>query len=159
MALRGTVSETVPIETDELFAVITDLERLPEWNAIIRCVVERPSALARDSEWVVELSAMGNTWRSRSRVVEHDVGAMRFVYRSRTDDGNPSYGDWCWQVAAEPEGSRVTVTWELCPQTFWRRALLARVRNQQLKREVRASLGALERAADASTEISWVEQS
>ena len=159
MALRGSVTETVPIEADELFAVITDVDRLPEWNAIMRGVVERPSALARDAEWVVELSAMGNTWRSRSRVLEHDVGALRFVYRSRTDDGNPSYGDWCWQVVGEPDGSRVTVTWDLRPQTFWRRVLLAPVRNRQLKREVRASLRALERAAQAITDSTKVEHS
>jgi hypothetical protein len=164
MALRGSVTETVPIEADELFAVITDVDRLPEWNAIIRDVVERPSTLARDAEWVVELSAMGNTWRSRSRVLEHDVGALRFAYRSRTDDGNPSYGDWSWQVVSDQDGSRVTVTWDLHPQTFWRRVLLAPVRNRQLEREVRASLRALERAAEATAEISrsntrgWSEQ-
>jgi len=95
MTLGGSVTETVPIETNELFSVITDVDRLPEWNAIIRGVVERPSALARDAEWVVELSAMGSTWRSRSTVVEHDADALRFVYRSQTDDCNPSYGDWC----------------------------------------------------------------
>ena len=48
MALRGSVTEKVPIEAGQLFAVITDLDGLPEWNTIIRRVVERPSALARD---------------------------------------------------------------------------------------------------------------
>lgn len=159
MALRGSVTEKLPIEADELFAVVTDVDRLPEWNSIIRGVIKRPSVLARDAEWVVELSAMGNTWRSRSTVLEHDVAALRFVYRSRTDDGNPSYGDWCWQVVGDHDGSRVTVTWDLHPQTFWRRVLFAPVRNRQLKREVRASLRALERAAEASSEGSKVEHS
>jgi hypothetical protein len=149
----------MPIEAEQLFAVVTDVDRLPEWNSIIRDVVERPSVLARDAEWVVELSAMGNTWRSRSRVLEHDVAALRFAYRSRTDDGNPSYGDWCWQVVGDQGGSRVTVTWDLHPQTFWRRVLLAPVRNRQLKREVRASLRALERAAQAITDSTKVEHS
>lgn len=158
MALRGSVTEKVPIEAGQLFAVITDLDRLPEWNTIIRRVVEQPSALARDAEWVVELSTMGRTWQSRSTLVDHDSAALRFAYRSRTDDGNPSYGDWCWQVVAEPDGSRVTVTWDLHPKTFWRRTLLGRVRNRQLKREVRASLRALERGAEAREEIGTVKQ-
>jgi Polyketide cyclase / dehydrase and lipid transport len=88
MALRGSVTEKVPIEAGQLFAVITDLDRLPEWNTIIRRVVEQPSALARDAEWVVELSTMGRTWQSRSTLVDHDSAALRFAYRSRTDDGN-----------------------------------------------------------------------
>jgi hypothetical protein len=150
MALKGSVTQTLAIEPAAAFALVTDIECLPEWNAVITRVVERPDALANGAEWVVELSAMGSSWNSRSRVTDHDADAGRFAYRSQTDDGNPSYGDWCWQVVEAPTGCRVTVTWDLHPQTFWRRVLLARIRNQALKKETRASLGSLERAALAN---------
>jgi hypothetical protein len=130
-----------------VFALVTDLDRLPEWNAIITQVVERPATLGPDAEWVVELKAMGNRWRSRSRLLELDAGTRRFAYRSQTDDGNPSYGEWTWTIAEDPAGSKVTVSWELHPATFWRRTLFARIRHRQLNGEVRASLPALARCA------------
>jgi hypothetical protein len=66
------------------------------------------------------------------------------VYRSATDDGNPSYAHWAWDVADDPGGSRVTVSWDVHPVTFWRRVLLARIRARQITRtEIPASLEAL----------------
>jgi polyketide cyclase/dehydrase/lipid transport protein len=150
MALKGSVTRTLAIEPAAAFALVTDIERLSEWNAVITRVVERPDALTNGAEWVVELSAMGSSWNSRSRVTDHDADAGRFAYRSQTDDGNPSYGDWTWQVVEARTGCQVTVTWDLNPQTFWRRVLLARIRNQALKKETRASLESLERAARAN---------
>jgi uncharacterized protein YndB with AHSA1/START domain len=147
VALRGSMTEVLPASPRDVFALVTDLDRLPEWNAIITGVVDRPATLGPDAEWVVELKAMGNRWRSRSRVLELDARAMRFAYRSRTDDGNPSYGEWTWVVAEDAGGSKVTVSWDLYPETFWRRTLLARVRNRQLRREVRNSLRALARCS------------
>jgi uncharacterized protein YndB with AHSA1/START domain len=147
MPLRGSVTDHVAARAPEVFALVTDVERLPEWNRVITKVVERPAALRPDAEWVVELRSMGSSWQSRSRVLALDPGAQHFSYRSQTDDGNPSYGDWSWTIAEADDGTRVTISWELWPKTFWRRALLARVRNRQLRREVRASLRALERCA------------
>src|SRR5439155_17081342 len=47
------------------------------------------------------------------------------------------------------EGCRVSVGWDLHPQTFWRRVLFGRVRARQLARtELPASLAALARAAE-----------
>jgi hypothetical protein len=113
-------------------------------NANMTRVVEQPPTLTPGAEWVVEFRALGQTWRSRSRVERLDRNALEFSYRSRTDDGNPSYGLWSWKV--EPNGDRalVTVGWELYPATFWRRVLLARVRHRQLRRtEVPESMTAL----------------
>jgi hypothetical protein len=74
-----------------------------------------------------------------------------FAYRSGADDGNPSYAIWRWQVdPLEQGGSLVTVSWDLHPATFWRRALLARIRARQLRREVPASIVALTRALQGS---------
>jgi uncharacterized protein YndB with AHSA1/START domain len=130
-----------------VFGLLTDIERLPEWNSIIVKVVERPEALSPGAEWVVQLKAMGSNWASRSRIEEYDPRHHVFAYRSCTDDGNPSYARWRWAVEPVADGgSRVKVRWELHPQTFWRRALLARVRNRQLRREVPGSIDALAHA-------------
>jgi uncharacterized membrane protein len=147
MALSGSVTQVVAAPAPAVFALVTDIERLPTWNQLIQNVDERPETVARDAEWVVELRAMGNTWHSRSRVLEHNPGSGRFVYRSQTDDGNPSYAIWTWTVDDDPTGATVTVSWELYPKTFVRRVLMAPVRNRQLRNEVRASILAAERAA------------
>jgi hypothetical protein len=152
MALHGSITHVVPGSSPGVFALVTDIDRLPEWNAIITQVVDRPATLARDVEWVVELKAMGRAWHSRSRVLVYDEVARRFEYRSQTDDGNPSYGIWSWQVADDPGGSRVTVTWDLFPRTFWRRVLFVRIRGRQLRREVKGSLKSLERTQSATAE-------
>lgn len=147
--MRGTrsVTEGVPEPADDVFAFLTDLDRLPEWNAIIAAVVERPDAVQNDAEWVVEIKAMGTSWKSRSMVEEYDPHQRVFAYRSCTDDGNRSYAMWRWQIEPDGDGaSRVTVSWNLHPETFWRRVLLSRIRGRQLRREVPASIGALARA-------------
>ena len=135
---------SVNASAEDVFRLVTDIGRLPEWNAVITRVVEPSEDLAPEREWVVELRSLGNTWRSRSAVLEYDATSRRFSYRSRTDDGNPSYGDWTWTIEPDDDGSQVTVSWDLHPRTFWRRTLLARIRNRQLRSEVRKSLNALE---------------
>jgi uncharacterized protein YndB with AHSA1/START domain len=143
---RRAVTATVAAAPDAVFALVTDIDRLPEWNAIIQRVVERPDRLVPDAEWVVELSAMGRRWNSRSRAIEVMPDEGRFRYRSQSDDGNPSFGIWEWTVVAAPGGSAVTVSWELHPKTFWRRMLLVRMRDRMLRtKEVPASFEALER--------------
>lgn len=144
MTGTASASHVVPASADAVFATLTDIARLPEWNAAMTSVIEKPDGLDVGAEWLVEFHALGQTWRSRSIVEELDVAGRRFVYRSGTDDGNPSYARWTWTVADEGAGSRVTVAWELRPATFWRRVLLVRVRARQLARtEVPASLAAL----------------
>jgi len=127
-----------------VFSTLTDIASLPAWNAAMTSVVDRPDCLGVGAEWVVEFRVLGRSWRSRSRVEELDAPGRRFAYRSGTDDGNPSYAQWAWAVTDDPAGSRVTLTWELHPVTFWRRLLLARIRARQLARtEIPASLAAL----------------
>ena len=147
MRRTGSVTEGVPEPADDVFAFLTDVDRLPEWNAIIAEVVERPDVVQHDAEWVVQIKAMGTSWRSRSKVEEYDPQRRAFSYRSCTDDGNPSYAIWRWQLEPDGDGaSRVTVSWDLHPETFWRRVLLSRIRGHQLEQEVPASIGALTRA-------------
>ena len=152
-AATATASIIVPVDADAAFRTITDLSRLPEWNARMTRVVELPDRLEAGAEWVVEFEAFGQTWLSRSRLETVDSAARRFAYRAQTDDGNPSFADWRWQVEPVDGGCRVTVSWDLHPATFWRRLLLARIRARQLQRsEIPASLAALAEAARKSTD-------
>jgi uncharacterized protein YndB with AHSA1/START domain len=122
-----------------VFNLITTPETLSEWNRAIVRTVEAPPQLESGSAWVVEMRALGQSWPS-STVTRLDRSTRRFSYRSQTDDGNPSYADWTWQVADATGGSDLRVTVELHPVTFWRRMLLARIRARQLRREMRDSL-------------------
>ncbi|MGQ0805103.1 MAG: SRPBCC family protein [Actinomycetota bacterium] len=142
--MKHSVTSTVAAPAETVFDLITDLDRLPEWNANMTTVVERPPTLNPGTEWVVEFRAMGHTWRSRSRLETLDPERRVFAYRSGTDDGNPSYALWEWRVREDGSGANVTVTWELHPVTFWRKVLLGPVRHRQLRRaEVPASITAL----------------
>jgi uncharacterized protein YndB with AHSA1/START domain len=144
------MTTTLGVPADAVFATITDVARLPDWSAVMTRVVERPTHLEPGAEWVVEFHALGTTWRSRSGVEEIDAGARRFAYRAATDDGNPSYAIWRWEVVDADAACEVRVSWELNPVTFWRRYLLVHIRSRQLRRrEVPASLAALPQAAAA----------
>lgn len=152
MGGTGNVTRTVLRSPNDVFAFLSDIDRLPDWNAIITRVVERPERLEPGAEWVVELKAMGNSWPSRSKLEEFDTDRRVFAYRSATDDGNPSYALWRWTVEPAAEGmSRVTVSWDLHPQTLLRRALLVRIRAHELRREIPASIDSLARALEKST--------
>ena len=142
---NGTASQVIDADPDVVFAAITDLDRLPEWNAHVPTIVERPDRpLAKDVEWVVRINAMGSHWNSRSRVVAYDPHERRFQHFTQSDDGNPSYANWTWQVMPTDDGrSRLEVRWDAHPKTFWRRALFAKIRRSNLRSEVPTSLATL----------------
>jgi uncharacterized protein YndB with AHSA1/START domain len=144
MTMTGSATAHVPADPNAVFRTITNIEGLPAWNARMTQVIDQPATVEAGAVWVVEFHVFGRTWRSRSTVDELDAGARRFVYRTRTDDGNPSEATWTWTVVDDHGGSRVTVAWSLQPRTFWRRVLFGRIRNRQLTRtELPASLAAL----------------
>lgn len=152
MTGRVSASRTIDASPHDAFSSITDLSRLPEWNAAITALIEQPERVEVGAQWVVEMHALGQTWNSRSVVETLDPIGRCFAYRSVTDDGNPSYALWTWVVTDHPEGTLVTVAVELHPHTFWRRVLLVRIRSRQLARtELVNSLAALEAAAQRST--------
>lgn len=147
--ITATITAHVDAAPDDVFETIVDPHRLPDWNRAIARVLDAPAALAAGDEWVVEMHAMGQRWPSRSRLHVIDPATRQFSYRSNTDDGNPSYAEWSWQVRDDPGGSVVTVSWQLNPKTFWRRALLVRIRARQLiKTELPTSLSALASTAN-----------
>ncbi len=87
--LHGSVTESVAADPDALFALITDINRLPEWNAHVHHIVEAPAQLTDGSEWVIELRAMGSKWNSRARLQELDPVSRRFAHISRSATATP----------------------------------------------------------------------
>ena len=150
---HGTSTTTVDATPDAVFELITNLDRLPEWNRAIERVIERPPALEADAEWVVVMHPPRlPSWKSRSRVQEIDSSRRRFAYRTQTDDGNPSYARWSWEIIPADGSALVTVTWDVHPETIGRQLFAARLRRSGLAREVPASLDRIGRllAHDAS---------
>jgi uncharacterized protein YndB with AHSA1/START domain len=150
--LEGTTDVVLDAPPSDVFAALTDVDRLPTWNEHITRVLDAPDGpLAEGAEWVVLITAMGTSWRSRTHLSVYDPIGYRFEYESRTDDGNPSWAAWRWLVLPLPDGrSRVSVAWSVNPRTFWRRVIFSKIRRSQLTREVPASLAALTRSLEAA---------
>jgi uncharacterized protein YndB with AHSA1/START domain len=142
---HGTATAFVDATPESVFDLITDLDRLPEWNAAIESVVHTPDELSAGAEWVVVIHPKGlPRWKSRSRALDVNRRALRFAYQSQSDDGNASYIEWMWHITAVDGGAQVAVAWDAHPMTFWRRVLFAPlVRRPQLSKEVPASLDAI----------------
>ncbi len=145
---RGEVSARVDARAADVFALITDINRLHRWNAAVEGLVDGPVELEVGSEWIVTMHVPKlPRWRSRSTVTHLDPEQRRFVYASTSDDRNPSYVDWFWEIADRGDHCVVTVRWHGYPLTFFRQRLGAPMRARQLTREVAASLAALTTAA------------
>jgi uncharacterized protein YndB with AHSA1/START domain len=141
---HGHASLVIDADPKVVFAAVTQVERLPEWNKRIAAVIRQPDAsLAEGAEWVVQMSVSGAKWLSRSRVVRFDAEHLLFEYTTQTDDGNPSFALWRWTVDPMDEGAKVRVEWAAYPKTFWRQLLFAKLRRRQLRDEAPASLNAL----------------
>jgi hypothetical protein len=90
------------------------------------------------------------SWKSRSHLEAIEPGT-RFAYRSHTDDRNPSYACWRWEIAPTDDGVQLTVSWDGRPKTIGRKLLAAPIRRRMLEREVAASLDALRAALEPAT--------
>lgn len=128
---------------DDVFAAVTDIAGIPEWNDRIQRVVMAPDALQADAEWLVELKILGQRFQSRRRVLDIDPVARRFRYRSKPE-GDPDFAIWTWEIAPESGGSRVRVSWDLNPLQLANRLFWVRGRSRGLRKELPSSLAALE---------------
>lgn len=144
--MRESATASFSSPPGDVFRTVTDVGRLPEWNTAITEVVERPDELREGSLWKVRVHALGQSWVSKSTLTELNPEAGRFAYRSQSDDGNPSFADWAWRIEPDGAGSKVTVTVDLNPQTFWRKHLLIKLRRPALRKEMQESLVALQAA-------------
>lgn len=131
----------------EVFDLITDPLQLPDWNQAIDRVVEAPTTLSPGAEWTVKMRPLRFVqWDSRSTVQEIDPEKLRFSYRTVNADGNPSYALWTWELDASGSGTRVKVAWDVHLETLDRKLLAGPMRCRQLRREVAASLVAIDAA-------------
>lgn len=139
---------TLDVSADSAFACITDIDRLPEWNAAIGSVADRPADLHRGAQWTVRMEPRPLMhWGSRSTVDDIDPATRRFSYRTVNTDGNPSYSLWSWEVRQSGDGCEVRVRWDVYLETLDRRFLAGPIRRRDLRREVAASLQQLAHAA------------
>lgn len=143
MGRVGSHTGHVDAAPDDVFAAITDIAGLPDWNDRIQRVLLEPDRLEQDAEWLVELKILGQRFQSRSRVLDIDPVARRFRYRSNPE-GDPDFAIWNWEIAPDAGGSRVRVSWDLNPQQIANRLFWVRVRSRGLKNELPSSLAALE---------------
>lgn len=146
---HGRASARIDAAPTAVFDLITDVDRLPEWNAALEAVVDKPPALIPGAEWTVKVHPRGiPPWNSISRVVEIDREGGRFAHETRNADGNPSYVKWAWEVAGADDvaGAELTVTWDCYLKTLDRRYLAGPIRKRQLAREVSVSLAAISQA-------------
>lgn len=150
VGIRESATANIKSAPADVFRTVTDIKRLPEWNTGIVEVVERPDQLQEGSLWKVRVRAMGQSWVSTSTLTELDPESRRFAYRSQSDDGNPSFADWRWQVQPDPsgKGTRVTVEVDVHPRTFLRRRVLSDLRRRGLRKAIEQSLAALQEHAE-----------
>jgi hypothetical protein len=142
---EGRASRVVDATPDAAFALISDVDQLPEWNVAIEAVVDRPPVLSPGAEWTVRMHPPRiPAWGSISTVDELDRTARRFTYETRNADGNPSSVAWSWTVdPSHDDKSLVTVSWRCDLRTFDRQFFAGPIRRRGLAREVPRSLDAL----------------
>jgi uncharacterized protein YndB with AHSA1/START domain len=142
---HGAATRRIAADPEAVFDLVTDLDRLPEWNATVDQITERPASLAVGAEWVAVMHPRRSpSWKSRSTVEDIDRDRRCFVYKSRNEDGNPSYARWTWEVVPAGDDAEVTVRWAVYLKTLDRKLIAAPIRRRGLAREVPASLDALD---------------
>jgi uncharacterized protein YndB with AHSA1/START domain len=52
---RGCASARIDAAPEAIFDLITDIDRLPDWNTAIEALVRRPPVLVRGVEWEVTM--------------------------------------------------------------------------------------------------------
>jgi uncharacterized protein YndB with AHSA1/START domain len=150
---HGQASMTVEAAPGQVFELVTDLDRLPEWNKAIAELIDRPEVVTVGTEWTVKMKPPRMpSWGSISHVTELDPDQLRFAYETRNADGNPSSVTWRWQVEPADERARVTVSWDCYLRTADRKLLAGPMRKRQLAREVPGSLAAMAKVFLAPSE-------
>ncbi len=150
--VEGSTTTHVSASPDEVFATVTNVERLTEWNDRIEALESPPRPLVVGDHWVVRMRLPGKRFSSISEVLELDGVTRRFSYRSKPDDANPSHTVWTWRVDDAGDGtSRVTVSWSLRPRTFGRHIAVA-IRRRMIPSEVAASTRRLAAVATRRTD-------
>ena len=100
-----------PCAPDELFALVDDLARYPEWLDLVHRVERLGDAATSDERvWAVELRArlgpLARSKRLRMACTEHDAVHRRAAFERREADGR-RHAPWTMHVAVDgaAEGS------------------------------------------------------
>jgi uncharacterized protein YndB with AHSA1/START domain len=142
--IHGAAEAHVAADAASVFALVTDVEGLPRWNAAIDAVIDAPSRLVPGAEWTVRMRPNPMIhWLSVSTAETVDHDGLTFAYRTVNADGNPSYAVWRWEITPGEGGSDVAVTWDVYLKTWDRRNLAGPIRRRQLRKEVAVSLDRL----------------
>lgn len=93
---------TVAAPPEQVWALLTDLDRMPEWSPeLLRMVPLKPGGL-RVGQWYLGLNRRkAVVWPTRNVVAELEPG------RVLAWDTKSSGARWIWEVSADPAGTRV----------------------------------------------------
>jgi uncharacterized protein YndB with AHSA1/START domain len=96
---------TVPTPSGEVWEVLTDLRRMPEWSPeLVRMVPLKPGGL-RPAQWYLGLNRRGPVvWPTRNVIAVLEPG------RTVAWDTTSSGARWCYDLAVEGDTTRVTLT-------------------------------------------------
>ena len=101
--LRAAV--TVPAPPEQVWEVLTDLGRMPEWSPELVTMVPLKRGGLRLGQWYLGVNRRGPVvWPTRNVVSVLEPG------QTVAWDTTSSGARWCYEVAPEADGTRVTLT-------------------------------------------------
>jgi carbon monoxide dehydrogenase subunit G len=147
MALEVTASSIVPVPPEQVFELISDTARYPEWVTGTDAVT-RTDGPAREGSTYDEVNPILGPWRARThwRVVEHQPPRV-----SRHETGDiplSSRFEVVTSVDQEGSGSRVTITLRGAPAMGPLGSVFAALMRGQVERDNRRTVEAF---ADLAT--------
>lgn len=130
---------------DEVWALVADYARDPEWRTAVVAMVPTPAGLVRPGTTTAEaLRLAGKTWHNDGEVAEVEPGT-RFTWR--TTEGADAHGSRA--VVPLGEGT-CRVRLELTVRPHGAERLMAPVLRRMLARNLAADVQALRRLAETS---------
>jgi carbon monoxide dehydrogenase subunit G len=154
MALEVTASTVVPAAPEEVFTLLCDTRRYPEWVTGTDAVTRTDGPAAEGSTYD-EVNGILGPWKAKTkwRVVEHEP--TRRSWHSTGDIPLSSQFDVVMEVAPEGDASRVAITLRGEPAYGAFGAAFARLMQGQVDRDNRRSVEAF---AELATRELGVQQ-
>jgi carbon monoxide dehydrogenase subunit G len=142
MAFEVTASAMIPAPPDQVFALISDTARYPEWVTGTDAVT-RTDGPATEGSTYDEVNPILGPWKAKThwRVAEHE--APRRSRHETRDIPLSSHFEVLMEVAPEGDASRVTITLRGEPALGPVGAAFARLMKGQVDRDNRRSVEAL----------------
>lgn len=113
---------TIAAAPDQVWALIGDVRRLPEWSPELVRMVPLKLGGMREGQWYLGINRRkAVVWPTRNVVRQLEPG------RSLAWDTTTSGARWIWEVSGEGEGSRVTLHRPVPRRIPWFSTLFARL--------------------------------